>query len=112
MSKSIILAVSVLMVACAVSSTPPTEPRPERKPEPQPGPGEVGRHCRGYCALVERCEPEHEFGNCPSECNRLLADPELAEVSGFTPEHVRCWSEAQSCALAAACDDTPEGDRE
>lgn len=100
----------VLLVACAVSTTLPPEPGPERRPEPKPDPDDEG-HCRGYCEAVTRCQPEHEYGNCPSDCDRLLADAELSEVSGFSRAHVRCWAEAESCALAAACDDAVEGDR-
>ena len=91
-----------LLLACPASSPAPREPERETAPT---------AHCSGYCVTVTRCEPEHEYGNCPSDCDRLLADPELSVVSGFTAAHVRCWSEAESCALAAACDDAVEGDR-
>lgn len=100
----------VLLVACAVSAVAPPEPKQERKRDPKPD-NDNERHCRGYCDTVSRCEPEHEFGDCPSDCARLLADPELSAVSGFTAAHVRCWSEATTCELAIACDDVAEGDR-
>lgn len=79
-------------------------------PEPPPALPVPTDPCPGYCDAVRRCEPQYAYAGCEHDCRALLVDPEASAVSGITPALVRCWSEATSCELAAACD-AAEGDR-
>ena len=101
--------VALLLVACPTSS-PVQPPAPAALPSPPERKTPATDHCRGYCDAVQRCVPEFAYPGCESDCRRLLAGREESAVSGFTPSLARCWSEAQSCELAAACD-MAEGDR-
>jgi hypothetical protein len=92
--------VMLLLCGCAGGARPgPVDPPGGAAPS-----AVLVADCRGYCEAVGRCEPEHEFGDCAGDCVRLLSDVEASEVSGFTRAHVRCWSAAPTCALAATCD--------
>lgn len=99
---------AALLLACPASSPQPPAPAPA-PPASERAPTEA-EQCRGYCATVSRCWPEFAYAECEVDCRQLLASPKGSEVSGFTPSLVRCWAEAASCPLAAACD-VAEGDR-
>ena len=102
--------VAALLVLAACQRTPPGPPLPQQPQQSEQG-SAPSAYCPGYCEGIRRCWPEFYYVECPFDCVRLLSSAQESEVSGITGAIVRCWSEAKTCELAAACDYATEGDR-
>lgn len=61
--------------------------------------------CRPWCKRVLECNPKasESVEQCALDCDDLMKNDEVAEVTGFTRKKVQCEIDARNCKAAEAC---------
>jgi hypothetical protein len=63
----------------------------------QPAPPVNPDLCKAYCERLLECQPEATDELCEQDCKRLMGDPDLSRVSGFTEPRLMCVVSQPNC---------------